>query len=308
MKKLILIFLMIGIHTVCQAKPWQDYTSLGTYPADGDTFLINDISETGPPDNNPDGTVKSVQWTYIQPRDSDLTSIAALTTTTYGRALLEIANAAALLSAAGITATAAEINTPLDGASVTLTEFQELETIDDTTISAGQWVFVGAQDQATYTTSSPTFVSVTVSGAAGNGGFEIDPFPDTDETCEGIISTMTAGVDSIVVGACLTIDSANGEYIFANASSEDTRCVAIACEDADDQDTFEIMTYGYIREDSMYDFTANDLIFLEETDGVVIDEDDTMPDTTGDIIQIVGVAVSADVFLFNPQLYYNLLE
>jgi len=43
----------------------------------------------------------------------------------------------------GLTATAAEINTPLDGASVTLTEFQELETIGATTISANQWALLG---------------------------------------------------------------------------------------------------------------------------------------------------------------------
>ena len=43
----------------------------------------------------------------------------------------------------GFTATVAEINTPLDGASVTLTEFQELETIGATTISAAQWAALG---------------------------------------------------------------------------------------------------------------------------------------------------------------------
>jgi len=42
-----------------------------------------------------------------------------------------------------ITASAAEINTPLDGALVTLTEFRELETIGDTTISANQWALLG---------------------------------------------------------------------------------------------------------------------------------------------------------------------
>jgi len=44
---------------------------------------------------------------------------------------------------ADITASAAEINTPLDGASVTLTEFRELETIGDNTISADQWAGLG---------------------------------------------------------------------------------------------------------------------------------------------------------------------
>jgi len=77
MKKLILIFIMIGIYSLCQAKPWYDY-DVYTNPADGDHFLINDISETGPPDNNAEGTLKRLAWLYVQPRDSDLTSLAAI--------------------------------------------------------------------------------------------------------------------------------------------------------------------------------------------------------------------------------------
>ena len=77
MKKIILIFIMIGIYSLCQAKPWQDYTEF-TSPADGDHFLINDISETGPPDNNAAGTLKRLPWSIVQPRDSDLTSLAAI--------------------------------------------------------------------------------------------------------------------------------------------------------------------------------------------------------------------------------------
>jgi len=47
-----------------------------------------------------------------------------------------------------VTASAAEINTPLDGASVTLTEFQELEAIGSTTISAAQWTGLGGATTA----------------------------------------------------------------------------------------------------------------------------------------------------------------
>ena len=44
---------------------------------------------------------------------------------------------------ADITASASEINTPLDGATVSLTEMQELETIGETTISVNQWAALG---------------------------------------------------------------------------------------------------------------------------------------------------------------------
>jgi hypothetical protein len=52
--------------------------------------------------------------TAYQPLDSDLTAIAALTTTAFGRALLALADAAALRSAAGLVA-----SLPLTGGTVT---------------------------------------------------------------------------------------------------------------------------------------------------------------------------------------------
>jgi hypothetical protein len=48
------------------------------------------------------------------------------------------------LGGTNVTATAEEINTPLAGASVTLAEFQQLETIGANTISAAQWQILGA--------------------------------------------------------------------------------------------------------------------------------------------------------------------
>ena len=60
-----------------------------------------------------------------------------------------------MLTIAGITGVTS-LNT------VTATEIAELTTIGDTTITAGQWVFVGAQDQATYTTSDVQFNQVTL--------------------------------------------------------------------------------------------------------------------------------------------------
>ena len=61
-----------------------------------------------------------------------------------------------------LAATATEINTPLDGATVTLTEFQELQTIDATTVSAAQWGYVGGADQALKQADNPTFGDLTV--------------------------------------------------------------------------------------------------------------------------------------------------
>jgi len=76
-------------------------------------------------------TISAAQWTGLGGA------------TTAGIALWDDAAASNQLVTLGLNATASEINSPLDGASVTLTEFQELEAIDATTISAGQWADLG---------------------------------------------------------------------------------------------------------------------------------------------------------------------
>jgi len=76
-------------------------------------------------------TISAAQWTGLGGA------------TAAGIALWDDAAATDQLVTLGINATASEINTPLDGATVTLTEFQELETIGATTISANQWAALG---------------------------------------------------------------------------------------------------------------------------------------------------------------------
>jgi len=76
-------------------------------------------------------TVASTLAAY-QPLDSDLTAIAALTTTTFGRSLLALANAAALISAAGLDADLATFSVP---ASTTISTFGA-SLVDDANAAA----------------------------------------------------------------------------------------------------------------------------------------------------------------------------
>jgi len=78
--------------------------------------------------------------------DADLATFALPASTTisaFGKTVVDDADAATHMATVGLTATAAEINTPLDGATVTLTEFEELAAVDATTISGGQWAGLG---------------------------------------------------------------------------------------------------------------------------------------------------------------------
>ena len=93
MKKLLLAILFLMMSVNLFAKSWQEYDLLSEAPADGDHLMINDVSDTT---DDAAGTLKRLAWVYLQNRDSDLTSIAVLTTTAYGRALLELADEGAL--------------------------------------------------------------------------------------------------------------------------------------------------------------------------------------------------------------------
>jgi len=74
-------------------------------------------------------------------------------------------SASTALVALGLNATAAEINTPLDGASVLLAEFQQLETIGASTISALQWALLGGLDATLLAAELNQLDGMTMSGS-----------------------------------------------------------------------------------------------------------------------------------------------
>ena len=98
-------------------------------PLDGASVTLTEFREL---EAIGETTISAAQWTGLGGA------------TTAGIALWDDADNVAQLVTLGVDATASEINTPLDGASVTLTEFRELEAINATTISTGQWTGLGA--------------------------------------------------------------------------------------------------------------------------------------------------------------------
>jgi len=120
-----------------------------TYNAAGTNFTWAEDATGGTPATADISDVSVTQTEFAELETIGATTISAAQwtalggATTAGLSILDDANVAAMLVTQGLTATAAEINTPLDGASVTLTEFQELETVGATTISANQWAALG---------------------------------------------------------------------------------------------------------------------------------------------------------------------
>ncbi len=303
------------------------------------------------------GDIPDISATY-QPLDSDLTSIAALTTAASGRAVLEIdtalptgvpsissgtwgvaatlthelggveadvsaytgligisagstaevdtaaeletyaglgafaneilddADAAAVLVTLGLTATAAEINTPLDGASVTLTEFQELETIGDTTISANQWAAVGGM---------PETLTAAELGYSDGVTSAIQTQMDTKYAAGDTIQT---GSNTTLPGTCTT-----GElYVDTDADTDGTLYVCVATNTWKDVDDDGATSTDKISEGDS---------FVEVTDAgtgeVVIDVDDEdLEITDGGANQInIGSNTGVDTVDMNVDLEVN---
>jgi hypothetical protein len=96
-----------------------------------------------------------------QPLDSDLTAIAALTTTTFGRALLALADAAALRTAAGLGTAATHAATDFDTSGAAASAQSAAEAYADGLV-VGLW-----DDRGIYNASGNLFPSAGGSGAAG---------------------------------------------------------------------------------------------------------------------------------------------
>ena len=60
-----------------------------------------------------------------------------------------------------------------------------------------------------------------------------------------------------------------------------------------------MLVQGYIRDDSAFDFGASRIFLNDDTAGTC---DDTAPAESGDQIQVVGIAISADKMYFNPSI------
>jgi hypothetical protein len=85
----------------------QQTIDVGATPNDGTGDPIRDAFEKV----NVNFTELYSALGVYQPLDADLTAIAALTTTSFGRGLLTLANAGALLAAAGAQAASARLTT-----------------------------------------------------------------------------------------------------------------------------------------------------------------------------------------------------
>lgn len=210
------------------------------------------------------------------------------------RTLLNVEDGADVTDTANVTAAGAL----MDSEVTNLAAVKAFDPTDYATAAQGATADTAMQDLVDDTTP-------TLGGdldCAGNDITDVheihfDSTPDADHTANGLIATETVDVNAVGFGAAL-YRAADFHLETADADAETTMpVVALALETG--TGSKKVLRKGYIRDDT-WNWSAG-LIFASTTTGGLTQ---TAPSGTGDIVQIVGEAVSADIMYFNPQLNY----
>ena len=124
-----------------------------------------------------------------------------------------------------------------------------------------------------------------------------DSTPDVNQTGSGITTTMTVDSTSTVFATALYI-GANGDLEYADGSdSTSTPCIALALETGGGEK--EVLLGGFIRNDAWNWTDIGEPVYLSTTPGGLTQ---TAPSGSGEQVQIVGIAKSADIVYFKPDL------
>ena len=156
-------------------------------------------------------------------------------------------------------------------------------------------------------TDTATGKSISVRNGAGGNRFNIDgstgdvttvgdltfTIPTVDETSSGIKRTATVDANATGIGAALFI-AADFNYEEADADAAATMpCTALALETGTGAKL--VLLKGFMRKDA-WNWSAG-LIYVDTNTGALTQ---TAPVGSGDQVQVVGYAVSADVLWFEP--------
>ena len=157
------------------------------------------------------------------------------------------------------------------------------------------------------TSNTATLSNKTLSGPtilAEGASVQLDPALSADGTFTGITRTGTAGA-TLAFGDLCYLDPTDSRWELADANAAqgadgDARGVLGICVQAAaaDGSATTMLLYGTVRADTAFpSMTINNQIYASETAG---DVTGTRPSTSGVVIRVIGVALTADEILFNP--------
>lgn len=118
----------------------------------------------------------------------------------------------------------------------------------------------------------------------------------SDHNYSGLIDSQLVG-ETVVFGQLLYFNWTDKEWKLVDADASATMPgLRIALEDKGDGQSCKMLVVGYIRDDSAFEF-AGSMVYASCTPGAI---SSTAPSASGDQIQRVGVAKSADILFFYP--------
>ncbi|MDD5006416.1 MAG: hypothetical protein PHS33_07980 [Candidatus Omnitrophica bacterium] len=122
-----------------------------------------------------------------------------------------------------------------------------------------------------------------------------------DHAVSGLTITMTAAVNMAIGDACYI--KSDGKMALADADAIATASAIFIVADATiaADATGNFLFQGVIRDDT-WNWTVGGLIYLSVTGTTGNTLSQTAPTGTDDVVQILGVALSADMILFTPNL------
>lgn len=123
-----------------------------------------------------------------------------------------------------------------------------------------------------------------------------------DHTWSGKTAKMTAGIALAFGEAVYVGGDSKMEKALADAATH-MPAIALATGTIDEDADGEFLLLGYMRDDS-WTWTPRGLLYIDKTTAGLITQ--TAPALSTEQVQVVGVAITADIILFNPS--YELVE
>jgi len=165
----------------------------------------------------------------------------------------------------------------------TLSEYGKLD--GDETVT-GDWTFTGA--------------------ISGLGNIFVNAALGTNNTFSGLgIAGLNAG-ETIAQWDLVYLDATSGEWLLADADAVGNwPAWGMAVEAGTDGNALAVVQRGTVRNDS-WAWTPKAKLYLDETTAGGMTE--TAPSTSGDCIQPVAIAITADIILINIDPMFDYLE
>lgn len=185
-------------------------------------------------------------------------------------------------------------------------------TVSNGSSSAGSIYFKEDSDNGTNTAqligpASTADVVITLPATTGTvaltGTVQLTSSPGSDHTYSGTVATMTAG-ENLTIGQ-LCYRKSDGKWWLADADAATTMPgLAMATDSISADATGVFLLSGFLRDDT-FDWTVGGLVYAgsgatsTHTAGAI---NQAAPNGSGDQVQIIGYAYTADILYFNPSM------